>query len=484
MGRQTKRITRRRLIKGGALLALHAALPLRALAQTRIVLNDASRLSPTPVARHWVVRTDQQAEFVARLRQELKDAAAERRPVAVGAARHSLGGQSLPRDGTAMTLDSMRCEPDREAKTFMVDAGTRWQRVIAVLDPIGFSPAVMQSNNDFGVAATFSVNAHGWPVPYGPFGSTVRSLRLMLADGSIVSCSRTDNAELFRLAMGGYGLVGIILVLEVEMTENLLLRPMRALVPAREFGMRFVRALEDPQVRMAYGRLNVARRSFFTEALLVTYRPERSSGPLPRAGSGNIVSSVSREMYRAQVGSEGAKRARWFFESRVQPRAASGVGTRNTFMNEPVSNLASRDRSRTDILHEYFVPPERFGEFVDACRAIIPPSPLEFLNVTLRYVGPDADSVLAFAPDRRIAAVMSFSQPMRADAETEMARITTQLIERVTAIGGAFYLPYRLHARREQVAKAYANVERFIERKRHYDPQLLFRNAMWQAYFS
>jgi len=45
-------------------------------------------------------------------------------------------------------------------------------------------------------------------------------------------------------------------------------------------------------------------------------------------------------------------------------------------------------------------------------------------------------------------------------------------------------LPYRLHARRDQVAAAYPNVARFIERKRHYDPRLLFRNAMWQGYFA
>ena len=102
-----------------------------------------------------------------------------------------MGGQSLPRNGQAITLDLNICEPDRARKTFRVHAGTRWYQVIEHLAKIGFSPAVMQSNSDFGVAATFSVNAHGWPVPYGPFGATVRSLRLMLADGSIVTCSRT-----------------------------------------------------------------------------------------------------------------------------------------------------------------------------------------------------------------------------------------------------------------------------------------------------
>ena len=98
----------------------------------------------------------------------------------------------------------------------------------------------MQSNHDFGVAATFSVNAHGWPVPYGPFGSTVRvappDARLR---ASVVTCSPTENAELFALAMGGYGLFGVIVDLEVAMVENVLLRPTYELMPASQLGPRF-----------------------------------------------------------------------------------------------------------------------------------------------------------------------------------------------------------------------------------------------------
>lgn len=478
--------TRRQLMQGGALVALNAALPKVVEAAPRIILNDASQLSPTPVFSHWISTNGEEAKVIERLRAELKSAAADGRPVAVSAARHSMGGQSLPRNGTAITLDSNRIEPNTQAKTYRVDGGARWQQVIAALDRIRFSPAVMQSNNDFGIGATFSVNAHGWPVPYGPFGSTVRSLRLMLADGTIVTCSRTENDELFKLAMGGYGMVGIILDLEVDMVENVALQPTYDIMPAKAFATRFIDAVRNaPPVLMAYGRLNVSRSDFFDEALLVTYRPASTSvDALPPAGAGGIFSSIAREVYRAQTGWESIKRTRWFFETVVQPMSGSGIATRNTLINEPVSNLRSRDTSRTDILHEYFVPPARFGEFIDACKAVIPASSLEFLNVTLRYVGPDKDSVLAFAPEERIAAVMSFSQEFTPAAEVEMIRVTEALIDRVVAIGGAFYLPYRLHARRDQVAGAYANAARFVERKRHYDPRLLFRNAMWQAYFA
>src|SRR5262249_18545273 len=155
-------------------------------------------------------------------------AAAEGRPVSVGAARHSMGGQALARDGVAMTLDVKPAagpwiEINRDVRSYHVAAGARWRQVIGALDPIRFSPAVMQSDNDFGVAATLSVNAHGWPVPHGPFGSTVLSFRLMLASAELVTCSPGENRELYALAMGGYGLLGVIVDVEAAMAENSLL---------------------------------------------------------------------------------------------------------------------------------------------------------------------------------------------------------------------------------------------------------------------
>ncbi len=480
-------IDRRRVLTASAALTTAAAVP-AALAEPvqRLVLNDASRLSATPVFSHWITRDDPEQVFITRLREELKAAASARRPVAIGAARHSMGGQSLPRDGAAMTFETDRCEPDRAARTFRVFAGTRWHQVIARLDAIGFSPAVMQSNSDFGVASTFSVNAHGWPTPYGPFGSTVRSLRLMLASGDIVTCSRTENAELFGLAMGGYGLVGVILDLEVEMVENRLMAPRFETMPAAEFARRFTQAIrQDPDVKMIYGRLNVARDDFFREALLVTMRPQPTppEGLPPTDRGGGALSGLSRRIYRAQIGSEAGKRARWFAETVAAPKTARPA-TRNTLMNEPVVNLENRDRYRTDILHEYFVAPDRFNEFLAACREVIPKARAEFLNVTLRYVARDDTSMLSFATTDRIAAVMSFSQEMTGDGEADMIRTTEALIDRVAALGGSYYLPYRLHARHDQFERVYPAGGRFAERKRHYDPGLLFRHGLWDNYLA
>jgi FAD/FMN-containing dehydrogenase len=79
---------------------------------------------------------------------------------------------------------------------------------------------------------------------------------------------------------------------------------------------------------------------------------------------------------------------------------------------------------------------------------------------------------------------MLFSQRMTKADDEDMATMTQRLIDAALDAGGSFYLPYRLHARRDQVARAYPRVEEFVARKRHYDPGLLFRNTMWNRYFA
>jgi FAD/FMN-containing dehydrogenase len=168
-------------------------------------------------------------------------------------------------------------------------------------------------------------------------------------------------------------------------------------------------------------------------------------------------------------------------ETSVAP-ALRGKATRNSLINEPVATLAEQDPSRVDILHEYFVPADRFADFLVACREVIPSSYQELMNITLRYVQADPESVLCYAPTHRVAAVMSFSQEKSLRAEEDMTRMTRNLIERVAELGGAYYLPYRLHATLDQMRKVYPRLDEFVRRKLEADPGRVFRNAMWDRY--
>ena len=446
------------------------------------IMNDASGLSATPIHKHLVLSENADDALIRVLRTEMTEAAKNNRPVNIGAARHSMGGQAIPRNGTAITFDNGAIELDRTNLTYRVHAGARWSQVIAALDAKGFSPAVMQSNNDFGVGATFSVNAHGWPVPYGPMGATVRSLRMLLPSGDVVDCSPTENSNLFKLAMGGYGLIGVIIDLVVDMVPNSRLSPTYDTMAATDFPTAFQTAIDDPAVTMAYGRLNVERESFFEHALLATFRQTKDQNDLPAASGSGWMSHVAGRLYRAQLGNEPLKTFRWWNETSLLPAIGGGEATRNSLINEPVVTLDDRNPDRTDILHEYFVSFDAFDSFLEACREVIPASYQEFLNVTLRYIAQDDQSTLSYATRPRIAAVMSFSQEMTLRAEADMRRMTETLIDRIAESGGAYYLPYRPHARLDQMATVYSGAADFAAAKRTIDPQLILRNNLWDSY--
>lgn len=440
-------------------------------------LDDASLLSATPVARHVTLGQDPGEALLAALRSQLRQARAEGRPLCLSAARHSMGGHALPRDGVALTAPGGVIEADAAARTMRVAAGARWAEVIAALDPLGLSPKVMQSNNDFGVGATLSVNAHGWPTAHPPMGATVRHATVLLADGSVVTCSREENAQVLAGVTGGYGLLGLVTEMEVEVERNVLLAPSCEAMPAEDFGAAFAGAAAASP--MAYGRMRVDREGFWEEALLCRYGPAPGKVP-PATGSGTL-SRLSRPVFRAQVGNEWWKRRRWWIESALAPRLA-GAATRNTLLNEPVATLDDRDAGRTDILHEYFVPPAAWRDFLEAGRRIIPASYQELLNVTLRWVEADPFPLLAYATGPRLCAVLLFSQEMTERAEADMRRMTSEMIEAVLALGGSYYLPYRPHATLDQFRRAYPGWERLVALKAELDPERRFRNRFWDRY--
>ncbi len=270
-------------------------------------LNDASKLSSTPIHKHQTITADYNSGIIEEIRSALKEAKQSNRSLNVGAARHSMGGHAIPRNGIAIDLDSGLVELSKKIGVYRVNAGARWSHVIAKLDAEGWSPKVMQANHDFGVAATFSVNAHGWPVPFGPMGSTVKAIRMVMPSGDLIECSRETNTNFFNLAMGGYGLIGVVTDLDIEMVKNVRLQPSHREIPAENFAQSFIETVSDPSVHMAYGRMNVDRADLFSKAILVSFKRSDNQSNIPPASKDGSVGHIGNKIYRSQLGREKMK---------------------------------------------------------------------------------------------------------------------------------------------------------------------------------
>ena len=187
--------------------------------------------------------------------------------------------------------------------------------------------------------------------------------------------------------------------------------------------------------------------------------------------------------FRSQLGSDLSKDLYWWAETALEPKL-SGAITRNSLLDEPSVKLSDTDPGRADIRHEYFVPPERFQEFIAHCQQVIPASYQQLLDATVRYVKADGESMLSYAPGPRLTVMLLFSQEKTVRAEADMARMTHHMNERVLSIGGSYYLPFRPHASIDQFQRAYPRAAEFVAGKRKADPDLTFRNRFWDNYLA
>lgn len=397
-------------------------------------------------------------------------------PISIAGARHTMGGHTIAPGG--MTLDlggarSMRLE----GELLRVGAGARWSDVIAFLEPHGRAVKVMQSNADFAVGGSLGANCHGWQPGHAPLVSTVRELVVVDASGRTLRASRDENRELFAHVVGGYGLFGIVVEVVLETTENVLCESEHRAVPLDDVAALVTGASGDAE--LAFARLCIAGgQTRFEEALVTVYRRVEGTPP-PLAPV--PTDDLARLVFRGEIDSDFGKHLRWLAESQLGSEGGERT-SRNQLMSEPVARFANRRPDRTDVLFEAFVPPDAAPSWTREMRDLVAAGGVELLNVTMRHVREDHDTVLRYATGERVGLVLLFTHGRGRSGDEAMASLSRALVDVTLDHGGRYYLPYRGHATREQLVRAYPEWDGLLETKARLDPDLMFQNRFWQRY--
>ena len=77
------------------------------------------------------------------------------------------------------------------------------------------------------LGGALAANIHGRGLRMKPFVADVEAFELVNALGELVRCSRTENRDLFQLAIGGYGLFGVVVRVCLRLDERTVDAPAR-----------------------------------------------------------------------------------------------------------------------------------------------------------------------------------------------------------------------------------------------------------------
>jgi FAD/FMN-containing dehydrogenase len=439
-----------------------------------LVVNDITGLNPIPVA---AIITPTRVDEIA---QAVRTHAG---PISIGGGRFSQGGQTA--EPGALQIDMREFKRilaiDTAAKTIIVQAGARWRDLQEALDPHNLSVKIMQTYANFTVGGSVSVNVHGRYVGQGPLVRSIRSLHVILADGSIIEASRTRNPDVFAGVVGGYGGLGVITDVTLDLADNLVVERRNEVMPIGAYAPYFM-----AHIRNAPGAVVHNADIYpddYTTINATTFWTTRSAPTITdRLISPNRSYRLNRVVYWIISEAPGGK---WIRQHVIDPIVFRGhpVVWRNHEASYDVAELEPWSRTAaTYVLQEYFVPVERFDAFVPAMRAVFQRHRVNVINVSIRHALPDSVSLLNWARKEVFAFVVYYKQGTDQAARDSVRVWTRELLDSALAVGGTYYLPYQPQATRAQFARAYPRAATFFALKRRLDPTNKFRNMLWDTY--
>jgi FAD/FMN-containing dehydrogenase len=449
-------------------------------------INDASCLNRTPIRGIVEVRQ------IDDVRKALAFARQHKLRVSIAGVRHSMGGQAFARHGVVLDMRNFnRIVLDGQRATVRVESGASWHDIQKAIHP-KWAVKSMQSTDIFTVGGSISVNAHGMDHRSGSVGRSVRSMRVMLADGTVRNVSRTEDVRLFNLVVGGYGLFGVILEVDLDVVPNAVYQSTREILDYQQLVPALAsRIVPDPRVGLMYAHLSTAPQSLLRETIVYTYREVPGGDPVvpPLTEVGQI--KLRRLVFNLSKHGSLAMRLKWFAEKRLEPLLESCTVSRNQALGEGEACLVSRNdpmhdsvaylrnnlARETDILHEYFIPRARFVQFVDGLREIVRSAPVPLLNASVRVVHRE-DNVLTYAPvDDMLAVVLYVNQSTDRTGREQMDAFTKQLIDLCLRANGRFFLPYQVAYTREQLEQSYPQIREFLAARTEFDPERVLSNT-------
>ena len=440
------------------------------------IINDVTELNPVRVRE--VVRP----ETVEHVQAAIRDSSG---PISVGGGRFSMGGQTASFDSLHLDMRGLNqiVEFSPSERWIRVQTGIRWCDIQRFLDPHDLSVKIMQTYANPTVGGSLSVNAHGRYMGQGPLILSVRSITMILADGTKQTASPTENSQLFHGAIGGYGGLGIIVEAVLELAENRRVAGMPVKLATTDY-LRHFRENVRGNGHAIFHNADLYPPHYSqmrSMTWIETDKPVTQTNRLM-----NLRSSFPLERYFFWAISE-TPTGKWRREFLIDPLLyfRQRVHWRNYEAGYDVAELEPASRAHTTyVLQEYFVPINRFDEFVPRLAEILRRHQVNVLNISVRHALADPGSLLAWAREEVLAFVLYYKQGVAVQDRGRVGVWTRELIDAVLSVGGAYYLPYQTHATAEQFHRAYPRAEECFRLKKQFDPDFRFRNALWDKYYA
>ena len=464
--------------------------PLRRAAPDTLVNDLHSALNPTRVAGKVQVRS------VGDIQRALWLARRDGLGVCIAGGRHAMGGQQFVEGG--LLLDTCGFGRvlgfDAERGLLEVEAGIQWPELIRWLTEAqagcakAWGIAQKQTGADrLSLGGALSANIHGRGLRMRPIIDDIESFALVDARGEVRQCSRTENAALFGLVIGGYGLFGVIASVTLRLVPRRKLERVVEIIDLDALPDAFERCIAAGHL---YGDFQYATaedsEGFLRRGVFSSYRPVEDATPTPPLQRQLTEEDLQRLLYLAHVDKRKA----------FEVYAGHYLGTSGQIYWSDTHQLSAYldgyhdalDRtmgcghSASEVITEIYVPRRKLVSFMEEAREDFRRHHADVIYGTIRLIERDDESFLAWAREPWACVIFNLHTEHTPWGVEHSARAFRRLIAMAARRDGSYYLTYHRWATRGQLETCYPQFVQFLRLKRKYDPAERFQSDWYRHY--
>lgn len=449
-------------------------------------VNDAqSRLNLTQVKRILAPSSEEEVRKTIVASAETGDS------ISIAGGRHSMGGQQFGSDTVHLDMRGMDevLHFDRKNGLIEVESGIMWPKLIGYLhasqDGEGTAWAVRQKQTGIdhvSIGGSLSSNIHGRGLQFPPFISDIESFRIIDADGRSRTCSRSENRDLFTLAIGGYGLFGVVTRVTIRLVPRCKVKRMVEVIAVRNLMPRIDAAIADGFI---FGdcqySIDLHGDEEFHPGVFSCYRPVSDDTPVPEE-TRHMSPSDWANLYRlARTDKEKAfaKYEQFYLGTSGQVYWSDAHQLSNVF--EGYDAVVSTDQG-TEMITEVYVGRDSLTPFLTDVRRDFIRHGVDMTYGTIRFIEPDEESFLPWATQRSVCIVCNLHVTHTPEGIEKARADFRRIIDRVIEYGGRFFLTYHPWATKEQVEACYPRFPEFLDAKLRHDPERRFQSDWYRHY--
>lgn len=428
---------------------------------------------------------------IADIQTAIRAAKAGGRSISISGGRHSMGGQQFGTGTTHLSMSAFNqiIGLDAENGVVEVQSGVQWPELVEWLlknqNGSGKKWGIRQKQTGadrLSLGGALSSNIHGRGLKMRPMIDDVESFTLIDASGELKTCSRKENPELFRLAIGGYGLFGVIATIKVRLAPVQTLERVVKLIEVKDFIPLVSKRIAEGYL---YGDFQFAidpkSEDFMRRGIYSLYRP------VNKTVTGEVEEMKGDDWYRL-LGLAHADKSRAFAIYSKFYLATSGQLYRSdthqmgVYVDDYHSKFDRGGVKATEMISEIYVPRAKLKTLFAQLRDDFRKNQTNVVYGTVRLIEKDDESFLAWAKQNYAATVFNFHVE-HTPAGVEAAKAQFQhIIDRALEHGGSYFLTYHRWARKDQVLKAYPQMPEFLRLKKKYDPEERFQSDWYRHY--